>query len=395
MTHPAATRLAGGLFGLFVLLLGLTGVMSAIAPPPPPGVEPLTADAALFSVGLLGIMAAGTLVAGRHPANPIGWLLCGFGLVQVVAPLTYLYAIVGFAGRGQPLPGAAIAAWVTVWIWIPPIALLGLALLLFPDGRPPSARWRPVVWVAIAGIGASLALGAALWPQRGLGLLTIDDDFPVVASVPGNISLTLTFASFVAGAVSLIFRFLSSRGEERLQLKWLMFATGVAASGLIGLAVADAAREGDPLWVDLVSTVGILGIPAAIGIAIFKYRLYAIDRIISRTVSYALLTGLLLTVYVGGVLVLGPVLRPVTGSNDLSVAGSTLAVAALFSPARRRIQSFVDRRFNRRRYDAARTVEAFSARLREEVDLNALRSDLTSTVRETLQPAHVSLWLRE
>lgn len=217
----------------------------------------------------------------------------------------------------------------------------------------------------------------------------------MVASVPGNISLALTFASFVAGAVSLIFRFLRSRGEERLQLKWLMFATGVAASGLIGLAVADAGREGDPLWVDLVSTLGILGIPAAIGIAIFKYRLYAIDRIISRTVSYALLTGVLVAVYVGGVLVLGPVLRPVTGSNDLAVAGSTLAVAALFSPARRRIQSSMDRRFNRRRYDAARTVEAFSARLREEVDLNALRSDLTSTVRETLQPAHVSLWLRE
>jgi hypothetical protein len=395
VTRPAATGMAWGLFGLFVLLLGLTGVLAAIAPPPPPGVEPVTADATIFSVGLLGIVAVGTLVAGRHPANPIGWLLCAFGLVQVVAPLCYLYAIVGFGARAQPLPGAAVAAWVSAWIWIPAIGVLGLALLLFPSGRLPSARWRSAAWAAIAGMGASLALGAALWPQRGPGLLTIGDQFPGVAGIFGNIALALTFGSFVAGAVSLIVRFLGSQGEERLQLKWLMLATGVAATGLIGFALADAGMEDDPLLVDLLSTFGILAIPVAMGIAIFKYRLYEIDRLISRTLSYALLTGVLVAVYAGSVLLLGPLLRPVAGSNDLAVAGSTLAVAALFAPARRRIQSFVDRRFNRGRYDAARMVEAFSARLRDQVDLDTLRLDLTATVRETLQPTHVSLWLRE
>jgi len=395
VTRRGATRLAWGLFGLFVLLLSLVGVTTAIAPSPPPGVEPITADATIFSVGLLGIVAVGTLVAGRQPANPIGWLLCAFGFVQVLAPLCYSFAIVGFSGRAQPLPGAAVAAWVSAWIWIPAIAVLGLALLLFPNGRLPSARWRPAAWAAIAGMGASLALGAALWPQRGLGLLTVGDEFPGWAGAFGNIALVLTFGSFVAGAVSLIVRFRRSQGDERLQLKWLMLATGVAATGLIGLALADAALESDPLFVDMLGTLGIPAMPIAMGIAIFKYRLYEIDRLISRTLSYALLTGVLVAVYTGSILLLGSVLRPLAGSNDLAVAGSTLAVAALFSPARRRIQELVDRRFYRSRYDATRMVEAFSARLRDEVDLETLRADLTVLVKETLQPASVSVWLKE
>ena len=390
-----AKWLAYWLFGVFVLLLVLVGVMLAIAPSPPVGVEPITADAALFSVGLLGMMAVGALVAGRHPANPIGWLLCGFCLAQILSPVSYLYAIIAFYGTEQPLPGAAIAAWVTAWIWIPAIAVLGLALLLFPDGRPPSPRWRWAVWIAAGAIGASVRLRVALWPQRGPGLLAIGDNFPGLARVTGDVALPLTFASFVIGAASLIVRFLGSRGEERLQLKWLVFATAIAASGLIGLALADAFLEGDPLWVDLLGALGVMGIPVAMGIAIFRYQLYAIDRIISRTVSYALLTGTMVAVYVGGILLLGPVLRPLAGSNDLAVAGSTLAAAALFTPARRRIQSAVDRRFNRRRYDAALTVDAFTTRLRDAGELETLHVDLASTITEALQPAHLSLWLRE
>lgn len=396
MTQPrrAAVLLALGLFGLFTLLLGTVGLMWVIASPPPPGVEPITADAALFSLGLFGIMTVGVLVGSRHPTNPIGWLLCAFCLVQILAPLSYLYAIVGFYGTEQRLPGAAVAAWLTVWIWIPAIAILGLALLLFPDGRPPSRRWRWAVWIAVGGIASSIVLGATLWSSRGASFLSLGDDFPGMARVPGNVALALTFASFVTSAVSLVFRFHRSRGDERLQLKWLMFATAVAAAGLIGLAFADATFEGDPLWIDLLGTLGVLGIPVAMGIAIFKYRLYAIDRIISRTLSYTLLTGAMAAVYAGGILLSGWMLRPLAGSDGLAVAGSTLAAAALFSPARRRIQLAVDRRFNRRRYDAALTVDAFTARLRNEGNLDTLQSDLITTINEVLQPRSLSVWFR-
>ncbi|MEX1004673.1 MAG: hypothetical protein WD156_04810 [Acidimicrobiia bacterium] len=394
-SHPRAAPVAAGLFGVFALLVVAVGVMTVIAPPPPPGVEPVTADATLFTVGLFGIMAVGALVAGRHPANPIGWLLCGFCLLQILGPVSYLYAIVAFGGSDPPRFGAETAAWMSVWTWIPTIAVLGLALLLFPDGRPASSRWRWAVWIAVGGIGASVALGVALWPQRGVELLALGDVFPGAANIPGNLALALCFASFVAGAVSLVVRFLRSHGEERLQLKWLMFAAGIAASGLIGLALADAALESDPFWVDMLSTLGVMGIPAAMGVAIFKHRLYSIDRIISRTLSYTILTGVMAGIYAGSSLLLGSMLRPLTGSNELAVAGSTLAAAALFSPARRWIQSAMDRRFNRRRYDAAQTMEAFSARLRSTGDMETLRVDLTAAVTETLQPTHLSLWLRE
>ena len=390
-----AAPVALGLFGVFVLLGVAVGILTVIAPPPPTGVEPVTADAALFAGALLGIMSVGILVALRHPANPIGWLLCGFCLLQILAPASYLYAILAFGGVGPPLFGAETAAWISVWLWIPAIALLGLALLLFPDGRPPSSRWRWGTWTAVGGLGVAVGLGVALWPRRGVELLAVGDDFPGAANIPGNLALALCFASFVVGAVSLVVRFLRSRGEERLQLKWLMFAAGIAASGLIGLAVTDAVLETDPIWVDMFSTLGVMGIPAAMGVAIFKHRLYAIDRLISRTLSYTILTGVMAGVYVGSSLLLGSMLRPITGSNDLAVAGSTLAAAALFSPARRRIQSAMDRRFNRRRYDAALTMEAFSRRLRSTGDMESLRMDLTSAITEVLQPTHLSLWLRQ
>lgn len=388
-------RLAMVLFGLFLLILGATGVMILIAPAPPPGVAPITADAVVFSVGLIVMAAVGALVAGRHPDNPVGWLLGAFCLIQVLAPSTYLYAIIALAGNGEPLPWGAQAAWLTSWIWIPAIGILALALLHFPDGRLPSSAWRFARWLAIGGLIASVALGVALWPERGIELLAMGDDFPGVAGVIATLALVLTFLSFVVGATSLIARFRRSRGEVRLQLKWLMFASGVAAFSLIGLALADIALESDPIWVDVLSTLGFVGIAVAIGVAIFKYRLYAIDLIISRTVTYALLTGLMLTVYTGSTLVLGSVLQPVVGSNALSVAASTLLSAALFSPARRRIQSRVDRRFNRARYDAEMMAHAFGARLIHESDLEILRADLAETVVQALHPSHLALWVRE
>jgi hypothetical protein len=380
--------------GVFLALLAGVGVMIASGPDPPPGVEPITGDAVFLSGGLVAIAAVGALVARRHRRNPIGWLLLAFCLVQVLSPFTYLYAIGAYAGP-RDLPAAEVAAWMTAWLWIPAIALLGLALLHFPDGRLPSSRWRWVRRTALFGVLISLVLAAALWPERGSGLLAIGDDFPGLAAPAANAALPLTFLSFVLSAASLVFRFRASRGEARLQLKWLMFAAAVAAGGLAAFALADLFLDHDPLWIDLLSSLGIVGIPVAMGIAIFKYRLYAIDRIISRTVSYALLTGAMAVLYVAGTLLLGALLRPLAGANDLAVAGSTLAVAGLFSPARRSIQTFVDRRFNRARYDAALTVDAFVARVRDVAELATLRADLMTTVAKTVHPAHVSVWVRD
>jgi len=380
--------------GVFVALLAGVGVMIATGPEPPPGVEPITADAAFISGGLVAIAAVGALVARRRRSNPTGWLLLAFCLVQALSPFTYLYAIGAYAGPGD-LPAAEVAAWLTTWLWIPAIALLGLALLHFPDGGLPSPRWRWVRRTVLAGVVASLVLAAALWPERGSGLLALGDDFPGLAGPVANVALPLTFLSFVVSAASLVFRFRASRGEARLQLKWLIFATAIAAGGLVAYALADLFLDRDPLWIDLLSSLGIVGIPVAMGIAIFKYRLYAIDRIISRTVSYALLTGAMGVLYASGTLLLGALLRPLAGANDLAVAGSTLAVAGLFSPARKRIQAFVDRRFNRARYDAALTVDAFLARVRDVAELATLRADLMTTVAQTVHPAHVSVWVRD
>ncbi len=393
MRSVPSHRLAFALFALFGVLLATLAVMILWAPPPPPGVAPITSDAAFFSLALLGIMAVGALVAGRHPANPVGWLLCAFCLLQLLSPLTYVYAAAAFTD-GWSLPGGGVAAWLTAWLWIPAIAVIGMALLLFPDGTLPSREWRWAVMASAGGLAASLALGVALWPRRGVGLLTLGDDFGGVSEIPATMALVLCFLTFVAGAASIVFRFLRSQGESRLQIKWVMYATCLAAAGLVGFAYADAALAADPVWVAVLSTLGLLAIPAAMGVAIFRYRLYAIDRIISRTVSYALLSGGMLAVYTVASLILSSLLQPVAGSNELAVAGSTLTAAAVFTPARRRIQSTVDRRFNRSRYDAVLTIETFTGRLRSERDFDSLSSDLISAVSATLQPAHVSLWLQ-
>jgi hypothetical protein len=278
---------------------------------------------------------------------------------------------------------------------------LGLSLvflpLLFPDGHPPSHRWRPVAWLGGLSIGLTVVSSTILlWPERGPALLTGDESpSHVVHVLVDFIAVPMLFVAGLGAVISLFVRFRRARGDERQQIKWFVSA---AALTLVWITVfGQASLRGLPeAMVALSFLLVVPSIPIATGIAILRYRLYDIDRIINRTLVYGSLTLMLALVYFGGVTVTQALFQTLTGQErlpQLVVVASTLVIAALFMPLRRRIQSFIDRRFYRRKYDARKTLEAFSAKLREETDLDALSEDLTSVVSETMQPAHVSLWL--
>jgi hypothetical protein len=299
-------------------------------------------------------------------------------------------------GNGVPAVLGETAAWYGDVSWI--LVILPAAsflLLLFPDGRLPSPRWRAVAWCAGAGIGLlfaadSLSSGPlADYPELAnpYGV-----DSPVVDVVGGIAALALAVA-MVGSPLSLVLRFRRAGRAERQQIKWLALAGAVAAvTFVLALASYEALPEGVS---DRAIMLSILMLPVAAGVAILRHRLYDIDVVINRTLVYGALTATLAAAYFGSVLLLQLALSPLTEESDLAIAGSTLAVAALFRPARARIQHAVDRRFYRRRYDAARTLESFGTRLRDQVDLDALGADLRGVVTDTMQPAHVSLWLRE
>jgi hypothetical protein len=344
---------------------------------------------------LLTFASVGLVVALRRPGNPIGWILCGGALVTGVASVASVYADYAFHVKHGDVAGATLAAWLTAWIWnlgIAPGAIL--APLFFPDGRLLSRRWRAVVWIAAAGIAlVSLVpmLRPGRFPDYGVvnptGVEGADGVLDILQAL-GGICIAVAFASVVA---SLVIRYRRSRGVERQQLKWLAFSTALI---VVGSVVSGWVEPHSVDTSNAIESLALTSYPAAIGVAMLRYRLYDIDVVINRTVVYGLLTATLAGVYVGTVLLLQLVLDPVTSGSSLAVAVSTLAVAALFRPARSRIQAVVDRRFYRRKYDAARTLEQFSARLREEVDLDALGGELRSVVAETMQPVHVSIWLR-
>jgi hypothetical protein len=316
-----------------------------------------------------------------------------------VGEATFRYAVYGIVEDPGALPAARALAWPQTWLWAPGIALIVIFLpLYFPDGRLVSPRWRPVLWLAVL-LTVSFSLFAAFMPgevsevQGVNNPLGIEALRPVLRSVEWVLIWMLPVVVFLSMA-SLVVRFWRSRGEEREQMKWLTYAVATMAVMILITNVLDADSR---LFVvaDTLTSLVFAGIPVAAGIAVLKYRLYEIDLIINRTLVYGSLTVTLVLVYLGGVVLLQLAFRTLTGQeSQLAIVASTLAIAALFNPLRRRVQAFVDRRFYRRKYDARKTLETFSARLRDETDLDALKDELVFVVRDTMQPRHVSLWLR-
>ena len=365
--------------GLAWTLLGLTVVLLAAAV-----VLGLTGGEAWSLVfGFIPVTLAfalvGALIAVRA-GNRLGWLFLAGATVTAVSVAADTYAA---RAATAELPGAAWAGWVLTVSLGATAPFFFLTPLLFPDGRPPSPRWRPVVWVAVAaGIAAAVA--------SAISDVNFSSNFPhlrnpVVLVAPlgtvYNLATTVGPLVFLAGAVSMIVRFRRSGPEQRQQLKWFMYAAAVSA--LVIFVAADFTSNPLPEFEIIVPLI-----PAAVGIAIFKYRLYDIDRLISRTLAYLVVTGLLIGVYAGLVILAG-----VLGfSTPPAVAIATLAAAALFSPLRRRVQRAVDKRFNRVRYDAELTVAAFATRLRDAVDLDTVRAELLGVVDSAVQPAHLSVW---
>jgi hypothetical protein len=397
MSHRTAAWLPWSLWALSLALTALSLLLLVLnLSHPDVPVYSFWAENVLFSVGYSTV---GALIVPRMPAeNPIGWLFCAIGLLWAVIHLIGEYAIYALLAVPGSLPAGEAASWIYSWLWVPGLGLVGFLGLVFPNGRLPSARWR---WFArlsafLTFVGAVLA---ALSPGPIiLGLSAIPNPLGI-EGLPNAYKLVqaLMLVLLAVSVASLLMRRGYARGVERQQTKWFTYTSAVAASGAILDYIISEPLE--LVWLGLVGhalvLIGLAGIPIAMGIAITRYRLYEIDIIINRTLVYGSLTVTLVALYFGGIVVLQRIFVTLTGQQStLAVVASTLAIAALFVPLRRRVQGFVDRRFYRRKYDARKTLEAFSATLRNETDLDALNNDLVGVVRETMQPAHVSLWLR-
>jgi hypothetical protein len=342
-------------------------------------------------VGTVTAATVGAVLASRRPAHPVGWLLLGLGLSECLAGLSSGYSRYGLVARPGALPAAAYLAGIQNAMVLASLSCVGFVLLLTPTGRLPSPRWRWWARVAAAAAGVGVLAGVTgprpLYPEHP----TVGNPLAVAALDTLFLPCALVaLVGLVVGAGSLLGRFRRARGTERLQLRWLALAAAVAAVALL-LALATGALGGPVTLFQAAFGVSVGVLPLATGAAILRYRLYDIDRIISRTVAYGLLTVLLGLGYAAVVLGFG---RLLGRDSSLVVAAATLAVAAAFQPARRRIQQGVDRRFNRRRHDAAQLIAAFSARLRDQVDLGTLTGEVLAVVDQTMQPTRASLWLR-
>jgi hypothetical protein len=349
----------------------------------------------LLVLGFSAFMVVGALIVAHRPGNLIGWLFSASALLAVTAQLAGQYAVYAYVTRPGSLPRAALAAWYGSWPWFLVLALtLIFPPLLFPTGRLLSPRWRPVAWLAgvttavltaLSSLRTDLDIGAGQVIANPIGVAAVGTP----EESPVGLALTILLVVLAAAAFgSLVLRFRRSRGEERQQLKWFTYASALLPLALLG-DLLPAAVGG------LFYAVPVVFLPIAAGIAILRHRLYDIDRLINRTLVYGLLTAILGLLYAGAVLLLGNLFGGIGGQPPgWAVAGITLVVAALFQPVRHRIQRVVDRRFNRRKYDAARTIETFAIRLRDEVDLDSLSAELLAVVDQTMEPTRVSLWLR-
>jgi hypothetical protein len=347
--------------------------------------------------------AIGLFLVSRRPEHPIGWLFCAAGLVVGLDHFCGEYAIYALLAQPGSLPAGQAAAWVSSWLWVPFTVLMLFFLLLFPDGRLPSGRWRSFAW--LVGIAAIVGVAAqALLPVPTCEVCPIENPLGIegLESVAELVdALVEAFLVGVLGSLalaSLFLRFRRASGVEHQQIKWLVFIFSVLFLGATLAYIVYSATEARWAWSvgQSLLAVGSVGVPIAMGVAILRYRLYDIDSLINRTLVYGSLTLLLAAVYFGGVTLTEAIFRTLTGQEEqpqLAIVVSTLVIAALLIPLRRRIQSFIDRHFYRRKYDAGKTLEAFSAKLREETDLDTLNNELVGVVRETMQPAHVSLWL--
>ena len=358
-----------------------------------------------FAASIVSFSVVGALITSLRPENPIGWIFLAEGFCYGLLTAGEEYAIYALLTNPGALPLGAEASWLMQWIWAPGLGLSLVFLpLLFPNGRPPSRCWRPVAWLGGLSIGLICVLASiVLWPDRGPALVrpegaaeegTSHALFVVVVFV----AVPMLFVAGLGAVISLFVRFRRARGDERQQIKWFASAAALTLVWILLFGEPVSAGRGLPEAIVALSLLLVLpSIPVATGIAILRYRLYDIDVIINRTLVYGFLTVILALIYFGGVATTQAIFGALTGQEEqpqLGVVVSTLVIAALFMPLRRRIQSFIDRRFYRRKYDARKTLEAFSTKLRDETELDRLGDELLGVVQETMQPAHVSLWLR-
>lgn len=347
--------------------------------------------ALLWQLALLFYGAVGALIVSKQPTNAVGWLFFSIGLFDVLSGIFRAAALM----RSLDASLNGVAAWVQTWIWGPSLVSLVLLMYVFPSGDLPVGRWRWGPRIALLGTAALLAPAPfLLWPHRGPAMLS-DRPAPGVAGLLPSLFFLVLALTFVGGVVFMALRLRRSRGRERQQLKWFVYAGCILVGGVLvdSLFIRGPMGMANSWTSEVVSGVSLLMVPAGALIAITRHRLYEIDRIINRTFVYTAVTVTLGAFYFGAVTIIRTIAGNIAGDGAVPVAISTLGVAALFQPVRRRFQGSIDRRFNRGRYDAALTLGRFSTRLRDEIELEVLEAELLHAVRATMQPRASALWL--
>lgn len=393
MSGRTARWTAWGLWALTVLAVVLTLYLASLNEP-----SSSLLNTALLSLVILAFSTVGALVGSRRPENRIGWLFCSGAFVWILGELALEYGVYTLITAPGMLPAGDWLAWFGGWArgmgWF---LLIMFLLPLFPNGRLLSPRWRPLLWGTVGFVGLFTLVSWLSSESVDPRLTSVRNPLGIalgVVDLLGEAMYLVLPLLLVPSGAAVIVRFRRSRGDERQQIKWFAYAVAlmvVLFGSWLSLAIAGLVPPNALIW-----TVPLIGLPVAVGVAILRYRLYDIDVFINRTLVYASLTALLVATYFGGVVLLQGTFRALTGQeSQLAVVASTLLIAALFVPLRRRVQDFIDRRFYRKKYDAAKTLVAYAAKLRDASDLDRLKDDLVAATRETVQPAHASLWLRE